>query len=162
MNLGRSLLVAGIAIWTSYVAQGAQALTKVWSEEKIGASIFEGAVSPNGKLIATGGFESTIRIYNTADGSLNRTLSGHGSRIVGLRFSNDGSMLGSVSRDETLKLWSMTDGATLLTVSNIVFGGSANESALAFSRDDSLLISPLKQTTNNLKLTFAVHSRSCA
>ena len=64
--------------------------------------------SPDGKVLASaGGFDRTIRIWNTSDGSLLSVLNGHLSFVYSLCFSEEG-LLASTARDGTIKIWNLT------------------------------------------------------
>src|SRR5688572_15456002 len=150
MTLQRQLLAVGIVGMVGFGSWAQQPLTRLWSVDLERHAVMYAAVSPDGTVVATGGVGPEVKLHNAVDGTSKGTLTGHSSRIVALQFSRDGSLLGSISRDEQMKFWSMTNGAEVLSVSNMVFGGSANESALAFGPGDSLVVTPLKHLTNNL------------
>jgi WD40 repeat protein len=61
-------------------------------------------VSPDG-LIVSGGEDYTIKIWNQ-DGKLLKTLIGHKNWVNKISFSPDGTLMATVSSDETVKLWS--------------------------------------------------------
>jgi WD40 repeat protein len=66
--------------------------------------------SPDGKIIATGSFDKTIKIWQASNGKLLKTLKGHQDRLWSLSFSPDGKTLASSSFDSTVKLWNVGDG----------------------------------------------------
>jgi WD40 repeat protein len=55
------------------------------------------AVSPDGKTIATGYWDWTVRFWDAATGAPGRVLRGHPLGIYGLTFSPDGTLLASTS-----------------------------------------------------------------
>src|SRR5260221_10838907 len=69
------------------------------------------ALSPDGKLLATGGLDGTVRLWDTETGKLVRALIGHDSYVYGLAFSPDGTTLASAgSFDGTVRLWYVRTG----------------------------------------------------
>ncbi|HEX5009520.1 MAG TPA: WD40 repeat domain-containing protein, partial [Planctomycetota bacterium] len=64
------------------------------------------AFSPDGALVATGNADRSVRVYQTADGKLRGTLTGHAGRVAALAFSSDGRTLASGSDTEPdVRLW---------------------------------------------------------
>ncbi len=90
-----------------------------------------GAMSPDGQKFAIGGASGNLKIFNTSDGSLLKTLTGHSSYVNGLAFSADGQKLASVCSDKTLKIWDVNGGYVLKTMT----GFTTDEIAVAFSPD---------------------------
>jgi mono/diheme cytochrome c family protein len=75
------------------------------------------ALSPDGKTLATGGYDQKIMVWDLATGKVLRTLAGHNGSINGLAFRPDGKVLASASADRTIKLWNASTGARLDTFS---------------------------------------------
>lgn len=63
------------------------------------------AISPNGRLIATGHQNGTIRLRSVRSGTLLQTVQGGRELISGLAFSPDGSLLISAGYKARLKFW---------------------------------------------------------
>jgi WD40 repeat protein len=63
------------------------------------------AFSPDGKTLATGGEEESLRLWDVASGTLRATFRGHADAIDWVAFSPDGKTVATASRDATAKLW---------------------------------------------------------
>jgi WD40 repeat protein len=94
------------------------------------------AVSPDGTLVATSGYDGMIRLWNAATGRLVRVVVGHDSYVFGIAWSADGRYLASTgSYDSTVRVW---EAGTGLPVK--VFKGLKNAPlVVAWSPDGSLL-----------------------
>ncbi|MFN6527559.1 serine/threonine-protein kinase [Nostoc sp. ChiSLP03a] len=82
------------------------------------------AISPDGKTLASGSNDNTIKLWNLATGEQIRTLTGHSDWVISVAFSPDGNTLASGSRgDTTIILWNLATGeqiGTLTGHSNLV------------------------------------------
>ena len=63
------------------------------------------AFSPDSRTLATGGNDTTIKLWNLASLQQTATLRGHSGPVDGLAFSQDGTLLVSASGDGTARLW---------------------------------------------------------
>ena len=54
------------------------------------------AFSPTGEILASGGVDTTVRLWDVRTGELVRTLVGHTDRVMYLAYSPDGKTLASV------------------------------------------------------------------
>ncbi len=69
------------------------------------------AFSPDGKLIAAGGSDAGVHLFQTADGKFVRSMAaGHTSSITALAFHPSNTLLVSASKDRTLRLWNPANG----------------------------------------------------
>ena len=69
--------------------------------------IYAIALSPDGKLLASGGYfmpEDVIRLHDFHSGELPQILKGHENVVYDLPFSPDGRWLASGSYDNTVRL----------------------------------------------------------
>ncbi|CAI2191226.1 1357_t:CDS:10, partial [Funneliformis geosporum] len=69
--------------------------------------------SPTGNVVASGGLDNEIKIWDAETGEYYRTLEGHILAITGLDINVTGEALISISFDNTIKRWSILDGALI-------------------------------------------------
>jgi WD40 repeat protein len=99
-------------------------------------AIYTAALSPNGKILATGSYDQKIILWDVETGKEIKTLSGHNGAVFGLAFRPDGKILASASADRTVKLWDVASGErrdTLLQPTKEVY-------AVAFRPDGKRLM----------------------
>jgi WD40 repeat protein/uncharacterized caspase-like protein len=88
-----------------------------------GKGVTQVAFSRDGRLLASGSTDNTIRIWDVANRRELRTLTGHTADIESLDFSPDGKLLASSSEDGGTFLWDAASGEHLLTLISLDDGG---------------------------------------
>lgn len=87
-------------------------MSKVYERNRVMShqgSVGEIAFSPDGKLLASVGFDHMINVWNIENNSTLFSKKAHDPRkaIMALRFSPNGKFLASGSKDKTIKIWNM-------------------------------------------------------
>ncbi|KAG2010503.1 vegetative incompatibility protein HET-E-1 [Coprinopsis cinerea AmutBmut pab1-1] len=120
---------------------------QLWTSD-VGSGVDCVAFSPDGKLLASGCRDRTIRLRNPQTGeALGEPLRGHSGRVNSVAFSPDGTLLASGSDDWTIRLWSPQTGEAL---GEPLQGHSHWVTSVAFSRDGTLLASGSRDNTIRL------------
>ena len=79
------------------------------------------AWSPDGKWLASGGWDNTVNLYAMDTPGLDKikfTLKGHLSGITNLQFSKDGKYIASSSRDYSVRVYNVEDGTLIFSASD--------------------------------------------
>lgn len=106
--------------------------------------------SPDGKTLASGSHDNTVKIWDVAEGTVLRTLQGHAGNITSVAFAPDGKTLasanGGLMGEHSLKLWDVATGGLLRTFN----GHSDDLTCVAFSPDGKTLASASHDQTVKL------------
>jgi hypothetical protein len=143
----------GGEVWAAkFAPDGRHVLTiggndaQLWSTESRRAivrysphgAVASAAVSPNGRLVATGSWDHSAKIWEAATGRAIRKLDGgHAGYINSVEFSPDGRMLLTASDDGTARIWDV-DSGKLTDV--VLRGHTARLLAATYSHDGARVL----------------------
>ena len=129
------------------------------------------AFSPDGKTIASGSFDCTIKLWDRESGREISTLNGHDKWVSGVAFSPDGKTVASSSGDRTVKLWNSETGREIYSLNGhtdavrsvavspdgkTVASGSGDRTIKLWDRETGREICSLKGHTNAVScVTFS-------
>ncbi len=108
-----------------------------------GQTLFSVAWSPNGRRIAVGSRDNTIRILDSKTGAQIIRIDEHTGAVLAVSFSPDGLRIASGSQDTTVRVWDAGNGAPILQLNahtNDVF-------SVSFSPDGRRIASASFDTT---------------
>ncbi|BBC22282.1 multi-sensor hybrid histidine kinase [Pseudanabaena sp. ABRG5-3] len=100
-------------------------------------SVVSVSFSSDGKTLASGSTDKTIKLWNLETGKEIRTLKGHDNYVNSVSFSPDGKTLASGSTDKTIKLWNLETGKEIRTLK----GHDNYVNSVSFSPDGKTLAS---------------------
>jgi WD40 repeat protein len=99
--------------------------------------VYSVSFSPDGKILASGSRDNTIKLWNIATGKEISTLYGHQKPVDSVSFSPNGKTLASGSADTTIKLWNLETGKEIHTL----HGHQSSVLSVSFSPDGKILAS---------------------
>jgi WD40 repeat protein len=100
-------------------------------------SVMSVAYSPDGRWIASGSDDRSIRVWDADTGAEQRVIRGHERSVKGVAYSPDGRRVVSGSDDKTVRVWDAATGAELL----VLRGHGSWVWSVAFSPDGQRIAS---------------------
>jgi Flp pilus assembly protein TadD len=122
------------------------------------AIFMKAALSPDGTLAVVACFDSTLKVWDLSNGLQLRTMWGHKTKVLAVRFMPGGRQALSTSADGTFKMWDVLSGKCLRTFDTregvpAVCPSSDGRTALSGGSDGSLRLWEL--STGCCLLTFS-------
>ena len=109
-----------------------------------GASVYTVAFSPDGKLLASGGDDNAVILWDVTNRTKFKTFAEHTDWVKCVAFSPNGLILASASMDSSVKLWSVSSDSYLSTlkhsdwVESVVFSPNGKTLATSGNTDGSI------------------------
>jgi len=95
------------------------------------------AFSPDGKLVASGSYDYTVKLWDVETGAELMTIDKHSSLVNDVAFSPDGKRIASASSDSTIRVCDVVTGGEL----QVLKGHEGQVSSVCFSPDGKRIVS---------------------
>lgn len=99
--------------------------------------------SEDGSMLATGGYDGTVLLWNVKQKKIIHSLIGHKSNATSGVFSHDGKQLATGSWDASIIIWDTKTGKKLKTLKN----SDSNIQSLSYGDDSAIIFSAHGGTT---------------
>jgi WD40 repeat protein len=76
--------------------------------------VLSAAWSPDGKRLATGSVDRTVKLWDPEDGKLLETIADHGGVVWSVAWSPEGSRLATACGDNEAREWDVSGGKAVL------------------------------------------------
>src|SRR5260221_504966 len=127
------LAIAGLALLTPAPLPAQATVTLKGHNAEVTSVVF----SPDGKRLASGSVDRTVKVWDALSGKEQLSLKGHTGSVYSVAFSADGKRLASASFDKTVKVWDAVTGQEALSLK----GHTGPVYSVCFSPDSRRIVS---------------------
>lgn len=106
----------------------------------------EAAFAPDGKIVASGSADTTIKLWDVITGQVLKSLCGHTDVVWAVAFAPTGKQVASAGQDALIKLWDCESGQEVMTLQ----GHKDWVWSLAYAPDGTTLASGSRDCTINI------------
>jgi WD40 repeat protein len=121
-------------LWNTDLQAGTGTLERTLKGHDL--DVLDAEFSPDGKLLATAGYDGTARVWNVATGKSVAVLHEQAGTLVSAIFSHDGRLLVTSSHIGPARVWNVSTGELLATIA----GETAPIIAARFTPDDESVL----------------------
>ena len=138
----RFAVATGAGIWL-YDAQTYREISLLTGHTEVVRTV---VFSPDGKTLASGAQDATIKLWNVESGENTATFVRNGIGVESVAFSPDGKILAAGTESSTVKLWDTENGQNIATFKGHAF----RVFSVAFSSDGKTVASGAEDKTIKL------------
>lgn len=132
-------LCLGLITHVLVLAQGPRLVVQTGHSE----SVWSAAFSPDGSLLASGGADTSVKIWDVATGMELRSIKGHSNQVKAVKFSPDGRQLITNGYEGIIRIWDVASGELRGTIES----GNGEFSAMALLPDGKSLVTSSKSSS---------------
>jgi WD40 repeat protein len=81
--------------------------------------------SPDGRLLASGSVDNTLRLWQVSNQSLLRTMLGHPFPVISVKISPNNQLIATGSDDGIVRIWRISNGSLVHTLKGMQIGSPA-------------------------------------